>query len=155
MQEYHNDWHTQSLWRMFLITLFSCSAVCEMFWSHIGSRVRSVTTACMVWECFAVCSCAWKNWHLVPCHQLEMWTGNVQLLKVVQRIWWGISCLWRSPYVRYSCMFWRWLGFLGFLKVLRRNECSRLVSGKSWTAQTKSQMHKYGKLLSLSKSEHS
>lgn len=39
--------------------------------------------------------------------------------------------------------------FLGFLKVLGRS--SRLVFGNSRTAQTKSQMHKYGKLLSLSK----
>lgn len=29
-----------------------------------------------------MCSCAWKNWHLVPCHQLKMRKGNVQLLKV-------------------------------------------------------------------------
>lgn len=41
--------------------------------------------------------------------------------------------------------------FLEFLKVLGRNECSRLVFGNSLTAQTKSQLHKYGKLLSLSK----
>lgn len=45
--------------------------------------------------------------------------------------------------------------FLGFLKVLGRNLCSRLVFGNSLTAQNKSQMHKYDKLLSLSKIEHS